>query len=225
MVQEEPVVVEERTPERRDDEIAGAASATSTAPSEIYTVANMITLLRLLLVPFFFVLLITREGRYDMLAFVVFVIASSTDFLDGMIARRTGRVTALGKIIDPLVDRLLIAAGVVGLYVLDRIPLWIVLVLVTRDVYLLYGAWVLERHGRVLPVLVIGKITTAVLLVAFSTLIIGPRLVLPGGTTALQVGGYVLYVGLVMSLITAVLYTIDARRALAEVRAKDSERG
>jgi cardiolipin synthase len=219
------VVVEERTSERGDSENAGAASAAAGAASEIYTVANMITVIRLLLVPFFFVLLITREGRYDTLAFVVFVIASSTDFLDGMIARRTGSVTAIGKIIDPLVDRLLIAAGVVGLYVLDRLPLWIVLVLVLRDVYLLYGAWVLERHGRVLPIVFIGKATTMVLLVAFSALIIGPHLVFPGGITALQVGGYLLYVGLALSLATAVVYSIHARRALAEATADPSERG
>ncbi len=202
-----------------DERLAGRGST-----REIYTVANMITVLRLLLVPFFFMVLIVRDGRYDLLAFAIFVLASSTDFLDGMIARRTGHVTAIGKIIDPLVDRLLIAAGVVGLYILERLDIFghgsgifIVLVLVLRDVYLLYGAWVLERHGRVLPVLVVGKITTAVLLTAFSGLMLGTHVSVSGVTPQL-LGGYLLYVGLVLSLATAVVYTIQARRALEEAR-------
>ena len=77
--------------------------------------------------PIFFSVFLT--DRSDTLAFVLFVAAASTDWLDGQIARRTGTVTAIGKAIDPLVDRLLIASGVIGLYIEGRLPLWIVLVL------------------------------------------------------------------------------------------------
>jgi len=104
---------------------------------DIYTVANTVTVLRLILVPFFFAVLI--NGQNNVLAFVLFAVAASTDWLDGQIARRTGTVTAIGQAIDPLVDRLLIAAGVLGLYVVHRLPLWILVVLVARDVYLGYG--------------------------------------------------------------------------------------
>ena len=108
-------------------------------PHDIYTVANIITVLRLILVPFFFSVLL--NGTNDTLAFVLFALAASTDWLDGQIARRTGTVTddrqgdrPAGR---PAAHRL----GVIGLYIEDRLPLWIVLVLVARDVYLLYGAW------------------------------------------------------------------------------------
>jgi cardiolipin synthase len=127
-------------------------------------------------------------------------------------------VTTIGKIIDPLVDRLLIAFGVLGLYVLDRLPLWVVVVLVARDLYLLYGAWVLERHGRRMPVMYIGKVTTAVLLTAFSALMLGGSVSL-GGVTPLRIGQLLMYVGVALSLTTAVLYTVAARRLLAEARA------
>jgi cardiolipin synthase (CMP-forming) len=186
--------------------------------SGVYSVANMITMLRLLMTPVFFTVLVIRDGKYSALAFVMFVVAASTDFLDGMIARRTDTVTALGKVMDPLVDRLLIAFGVLGLYLLDRLPLWVVVVLVARDVYLLYGAWVLERHGRRMPVLVIGKVTTAVLLTAFSALMLGPVFDI-GGVTPLTIGTALMYVGIVLSLTTAVLYTIGARRILDEAKA------
>ena len=117
---------------------------------DIYTVANTVTLLRLMLIPFFFAVLI--RGHHNFGAFLLFAIAASTDWLDGQIARRTGTVTALGQAIDPLVDRLLIAAGVFGLWLVDRLPGWIVFVLVARDVYLGYGAWRLEQlFGRRLP--------------------------------------------------------------------------
>lgn len=195
---------------------------------DIYTLANIITVLRLILVPIFFTVLIT--GRNDVLAFALYVIAASTDWLDGQIARRTGTVTEIGKAIDPLVDRLLIASGVLGLYVEGRLPLWVLLLLVLRDLYLLGGAAYLARH-RVPPVRVIyvGKVTTALLLVGFSGLILNvpqvPGLglvdaaVLPGlGSEPAAIWMFVVYAGIATSLVTAVRYTMLAASQLADAR-------
>jgi len=196
---------------------------------DVYTVANIITVLRLILVPFFFSVLIT--GDHDVLSFFLFAVAASTDWVDGQIARRTGTVTELGKAIDPIVDRLLIAAGVLGLFLEGRLPGWIVLVLMARDLYLLSGAWVLERaRARRLPVIYIGKLTTALLLIGFSDLILnwpqvpGLRLIesaaLPGlGTSSAAAGIWFVYAGIVTSLATAVIYTVQARARLALARA------
>ncbi len=195
----------------------------------IYSVANLITVLRLLLVPFFFAVLVDGDSdRSRFVAFILYAIAGSTDWIDGQIARRTHTVTQIGKIIDPLVDRLLLASGVVGLYIIGELPLWIPALLVARDVYLLYGSYVLERHGRRLAVTYTGKVTTAVLLVGFSLLIAGwPEVgglgivatgMLPGlnaGTTS--AGIWFVYIGIVLSLIAAAQYTATARRALREV--------
>jgi len=138
-------------------------------------------------------------------------------------------VTAIGKVIDPIVDRLLIASAVIGLYVVGRVSLPLVLVLTGRDVYLLYGAWLLERHGRRVPVSTIGKVTTAVLLSGFASLIWNfPVLDVPvlgtytllgtlhtvGGVRPL--GAYLVYAGVVLSLTAAVLYTITASRVYRE---------
>ena len=160
-----------------DETHAGSADPATPRPeapgdpsTEIYTAANVITVLRLILVPISFAVLVT--GKNDVASFVLFALAASTDWLDGQIARRTGTVTVIGKAIDPLVDRLLIAAGVLGLYLIGRLPLWIVLLLVTRDVLLLYGLWRLDKAGRKLSVSYIGKATTAVLLTGFSLLIL-----------------------------------------------------
>lgn len=193
---------------------------------DIYTVANTITVLRLILVPFFFAVLI--HGGNDVLAFVLFAVAASTDWLDGQIARRTGTVTAIGKAIDPLVDRLLIAAGVLGLYIDHRIPLWIVVALFVRDAYLMYGAWRLEQfHHRRMPVTYAGKVTTAVLLTGFAALVLnwpqvpGVGIVtnpqLPGwGGAPVGIGLWVVYAGVALSLATAIHYSVLYLRVLRE---------
>ena len=182
---------------------------------DIYTVANIVTVLRLILVPIFFAVMVT--GTNDKLAAVLFALAASTDWLDGQIARRTGTVTQIGKAIDPLVDRLLIASALLGLYLEDRLPIWIVVVLIARDVYLLYGAWRLEgRHVRI-PVTLLGKATTFTLLVGFTLLIYGwPVVVINGQEWYL--GMLVVYVGLVLSISTAVQYTLIAGRISRQLK-------
>jgi cardiolipin synthase len=198
---------------------------------DIFSIPNVITVLRFAMVPFFYWYLVFApqvSGRNDV-AFGLFVLCAGTDWLDGFIARKTGQVTAIGKIIDPLVDRVLIAAALVGLYTVGRVSLLLLVVLIGRDVYLLYGAWVLERHGRRLSVTMLGKTTTAVLMAGFASVIWGfPILRTPilfsfsllgsrhevGGVR--QLGSYIVYLGLVLSLASAVQYTIQARRAYRE---------
>jgi cardiolipin synthase len=192
----------------------------------VYSVANLITIVRLLLVPFFFTVLVGGEGeRSRLAAFLIYAIAASTDWVDGQIARRTNTVTQFGKIVDPLVDRLLLASGVVGLYLIGELPLWVPVVLVLRDVYLLYGAYVLERNRIILPVTYTGKLTTAVLLAGFSSLIAGwPEIPgldvvasgwLPGfGSEPVTAGIWLVYAGMALSLSAAMQYTVIARRAI-----------
>lgn len=186
---------------------------------DVWTVANVITVLRLLLIPFFFSVVLSDREHADVLAFALFAGAAATDWLDGMIARRTGTVTTIGKVIDPLVDRLLLAAGVIGLYLIERVPLWLVALLVARDAYLLWGAYRLEKHGERLPVTYIGKATTAVLLTGFSLLILGwPRITIGGSEYYL--GMPIVLGGLVLSLVSAVHYTVLARRLVANAKAR-----
>lgn len=186
---------------------------------DVFSIPNVITVLRLALIPFFYWFLVyaAPQAGPNHFAFLFFTVSAATDWLDGLIARRTGTVTAIGKVIDPIVDRLLIASALIGLYVVGSVSLPFVLVLIGRDVYLLYGAWVLERHGRRVPVSVLGKVTTVFLLSGFASLIWNyPQL------SGRPLGAYLVYVGVVLSLTAAVLYTITARRAYRE--AVDEER-
>jgi cardiolipin synthase (CMP-forming) len=236
VLQEEELVVVERPNASGDD----PASTEVDHSHDIFSVANVITVLRLVLIPFFYWFLVFSPpppGQPNTVAFTLFVLAAGTDWLDGYIARRTGTVTAIGKIIDPLVDRLLIAAALVGLLAVKRVELWLVVVLIGRDVYLLYGAWLLERHGRRVAVTPLGKATTAVLLTGFAGLVwntpivVTPTLVdihLLGGAFVLggvqPLGTYIVYVGVVLSVSAAVQYTVIARRAYREAIAEEKRR-
>ena len=198
---------------------------------DVFSIPNVVTVLRLVLIPVFFWFLVFDApplGRNDA-AFGLFTICACTDWVDGLIARATGHVTAIGKIIDPMVDRLLIASALLGLYLVGRVSLVLLLVLVGRDVYLLYGAWVLERHGRRVAITWLGKATTFVLLAGFASLIWDfPLVSIPAlGTLDLGIaqmvlgglrplGSYIAYVGVAMSLTAAAQYTVIARRAYRE---------
>jgi cardiolipin synthase len=220
--------------EERSEDLTPAVPAVDALDHsrDIYTIANIITLLRLMLVPFFFAVLIRPHPR-NFAAFVLFAVAASTDWLDGQIARRTGTVTSLGQAIDPLVDRLLIAAGVFGLWIIGRLPGWIVFVLVARDVYLGYGTWRLEQvHHRRLAVTFTGKVTTALLLTGFAGLVLGWPAVpgaglidsrlLPGlGHMPATLGIWFVYLGMLFSIGAAIQYTFIFRTASREARAQE----
>jgi cardiolipin synthase len=204
---------------------------------DVWSVANMITMIRLGLVPVFLVVFLgSKSPNADLIACVIFVVAAATDFLDGLVARSTHTVTELGTMLDPVVDRALIVAAVVGLFLAGRLPLWIALFFVARDAYLLAGVIYLERHGARRPcVNWAGKVTTAVALVGFSLLILGWPMVpgpgllandpawLPGlGSTPAYLGIYLMYLGVAFSLAAAIQYTFEARRSLAAARASSA---
>ena len=111
-------------------------NAAEEASNRIFTVPNVISAIRLCLVPVFLVLLL---HGYDLMATFLYALAAGTDWIDGQIARRTHTVSKLGQLLDPAVDRILMIAGVAGLFVVGRLPLWIILVVLLRDLLLLVG--------------------------------------------------------------------------------------
>ena len=174
------------------------------------TVPNLLTALRLALVPVFLALVVIDTPFTRVMAVVVLVAASITDFLDGYIARHAHQVSEFGKVADPLADRALIFAGLLGLVIQKRMPLWVLVVLVARDMVMLWGYQYLAAHHKRVPVQWLGKLSTAVLLVAFTCLLLDSQV---GGV---QIGLPILYAGVALSLIAGAQYIILARR---EVRA------
>ena len=142
-----------------------------TGIDRIWTVPNAISFIRLIMVPIFLWLLITGD---DASALIVLIIATTSDFIDGMIARNFNQVTRLGMYLDPLSDRLFIAASVIGLAVRGLIPLPLLAIVLARDIMLL--SVVLYRRLRIadLPrVTFVGKTATFVLFIAFPVVVLG----------------------------------------------------
>ena len=104
---------------------------------------NYITLVRIVLIPFFVDLMIYRYYQW---ALVVFVVACLTDALDGLIARLTNSQTELGALLDPIADKLLILSAFITLVLLGMLPVWLVIIAVSRDVIILLGIMTLMFH-------------------------------------------------------------------------------
>ena len=137
---------------------------------ELKSVPNMLSILRLFLVPVFLWLLIADQF---LIAFLVLMFASFTDWLDGFIARKFNQITSLGKVLDPSADRLFILATLIGLTVSEIIPAWLAIVIVARDVLLLIGYPISASHGYgPLPVHFLGKAATFALLYALPLLLL-----------------------------------------------------
>ena len=211
---------------------------TSEYPSnQIFTISNFITFLRLVLTVVFLYLFVTDFNRY--VALVIYAVAASTDWLDGQIARMTHTVSWLGKMLDPVVDRALLFTGVLGLVWRAELPVWICVAIIARDAYLACGNAVVRRyHKRPIDVVYTGKAATALLMTGFSFMLLGlpviqgpalfPSLgaILPGlDGTAQPFGIYLVYLGVVFSLVTAVVYTAKGYRAIhqAQLHPEDEE--
>jgi len=139
--------------------------------SRVLTVPNLLSFLRLALVPVFLILLVRGEDAW---ALLVLAVASLTDFLDGAIARRFNQITRLGQLLDPAADRLYIFAALIGLAWRDLVPWWIVAVVVGRDVFLLGLGVVLANYGfGPLPVHQLGKVATFCLFYALPMIMLG----------------------------------------------------
>jgi CDP-diacylglycerol--glycerol-3-phosphate 3-phosphatidyltransferase len=121
---------------------------------------NVLTLLRILLVPVLVAALVQEGGGGDKLAAAVFVVASITDALDGWIARRQKSVSTFGKLMDPLADKLLVTAALVSLVSLDRVSAWVAMVIIAREFAVTGLRQLAMEHGEVIPASIWGKIKT-----------------------------------------------------------------
>jgi cardiolipin synthase len=137
---------------------------------EAKTVPNLLSFLRLALIPLFLWLILRHQGTW---AVLLLIFSGFTDYLDGYIARKYNQVTRLGKLIDPAADRLYIFTTLIGLVATGVIPFWLAAVVVARDVMLLIVYPILATHGYgPLPVHYLGKAGTFALLYAFPLLLL-----------------------------------------------------
>jgi cardiolipin synthase (CMP-forming) len=183
------------------------------ASTAIATVPNLISFARIVLIPAFVWLIV--HDRTQVAGIVLFSFVVATDWVDGAIARRTGQVSELGRILDPVADRLAVAAGVIALAVAGLFPVWAAALILVRDAgILVVGAILLAgKHVRI-DVRFLGKVATFSLMTAIAWIAWGNAGV-PLGEVTLAIGWLLYAVGIVESYAAAVVYVGDARRALA----------
>ncbi|AUH69231.1 CDP-diacylglycerol--glycerol-3-phosphate 3-phosphatidyltransferase [Gordonia sp. YC-JH1] len=144
------------------------------APVPVVNIANALTVFRIVLVPVFVVLLFVDDGEsvsWRIAAFVVFAVAAFTDQLDGRLARGMNLVTDFGKMADPIADKALIGAALIGLSILAELPWWVTGVILAREIGVtLLRFWVL-RHG-VIPASRGGKLKTLLQSVAIGLFVL-----------------------------------------------------
>lgn len=179
------------------------------------TIPNVLSIIRLIGVPVFLWAIITER---DTIALVTLMASGLTDYADGKIARQFHMESKLGQFLDPIADRLYILTTLIGLTWRDIIPLWLVIVLISREVAMTIMLLYLRSRGQVgLPVHFVGKAATFNLLYAF------PLLLLADGTgwvseLAKPVGWAFAWWGIVLYWLAAILYALQAHFVLSRRR-------
>jgi CDP-diacylglycerol--glycerol-3-phosphate 3-phosphatidyltransferase len=183
---------------------------------------NALTLGRIFLVPLLVVVLLTKfEGRQELLGVrkelvgaAIFAIASLTDWLDGYLARRRKQITALGQLMDPLADKLLITAALVSLVQMDLAPAWMVAVILGREFAVTVLRSIAHARGVVIPASPLGKFKMVSQVIAILLLILGADQ-LP---QFLLLGGIALWVAAVTAVASAVDYYRRFNHVLGRVQ-------
>lgn len=182
---------------------------------------NKLTFLRLLLIPFFIILtaypfdwgiveILGSEISYSLLlATLIFVLASFTDWLDGHIARRDNLVTNFGKFADPLADKLLVSGALIMLVGIDRAPAWVVVVIIARELAVTgLRLLLVEEGGNVLAAALPGKIKTVTQMLAVIFLLSDN---FPFGWLSISIGKLLLYISLFFTVYSGIDYFYNAR--------------
>jgi cardiolipin synthase (CMP-forming) len=183
----------------------------------IFTVPNVITMVRLLCIPLFLWLLFGAHRQTA--AAILLAVLGATDWIDGFVARRYGQVTTFGKVLDPTADRILVGTAVISILIYGAVPLWFGIATIAREVLVSAMVLLLAALGAArIDVLWVGKAGTFGLMFAYPTFLLGD------GTASWQEPIRVIawvtgLVGLALAWWAAGSYIAPARRALSEGRA------
>ncbi len=188
---------------------------------EVMNAPNMITIGRVFLIPPVLLLIDKTDPYKCVYAMLIFMLASVLDLVDGWLARRSGLVTVFGKFVDPLADKIMVAALLIYLVADGRVPAWMVVVLLTRDFYIQGLRTLASQSGVVIAAGAGGKAKTVFQLVGICFLLVHYPYRMLGTTDYLDfhtVGILTLGISIIASLISAVQYTLGFGKALAEQR-------
>lgn len=169
--------------------------------------ANFITILRIILVPFFLVILLTEMENKEIFALIIFVIASISDGIDGYIARKYNQITELGKFLDPLADKLLVSAALLALVYLQIVETWVAAVIILREIFITAFRFYFLVKDSTFSSSWIAKKKTLSQIIAISVLILHSKV--PGyESVVLKAGTFLLYFATFLTIYSGIEYLI-----------------
>ena len=175
---------------------------------------NKLTILRVILIPFFLVALMVDAIPYGKwIAVGIFVIASFTDMLDGKIARKYNLITNFGKFMDPLADKLLVCSAMIALIELDRIPAWVVIIIIAREFIISGFRLVASDNGVVIAAGWWGKVKTVVQMVMIIFIMCDF-----GGKVVGIVEDVLIYAALALTVISLIDYLVKNKGVLSDTK-------
>jgi CDP-diacylglycerol--glycerol-3-phosphate 3-phosphatidyltransferase len=179
---------------------------------------NILTLVRIIMIPFFMVILLlklpggkTYFAYQDVVAALIFVLAAATDGVDGYAARKLGQVTNLGKFLDPLADKLLVSAALISLVELNIVSAWIVWIILAREFAVTGLRAIAAAEGTVISASKLGKLKTVSQIIAITALILQDW---PLSYLHIYIGKPMLYIALVLTIISGIDYLLKSRHFL-----------
>jgi CDP-diacylglycerol--glycerol-3-phosphate 3-phosphatidyltransferase len=180
--------------------------------SPLRSIANRVTLARVVLIPIFLAILLAKLPAWGpWLAAAVFALLAGTDAVDGYLARSRNEVTTFGKFIDPIADKLLVTAALVALVELGRLPSWIAVLIISRELVVSGLRLVAVAEGRVIAASVYGKAKTVLQTVAILAFIVkdSPLITDVAGASVAHAFGIVAWVVMAAAMIATVASMVD----------------
>jgi len=182
-----------------------------------WTLSNQLTVGRVLLIPLFMIAFYLPGFLGYTLAAFIFALASATDWLDGYLARSRGEVTAFGRFLDPVADKLLVAAALVVLVEAARVPVLLAVIIIGREIAISALREWLAEHATTVHVSILGKMKTAAQMISIIALLLHMEL---GGINMHSVGLFLLWIAAILTLWSGYEYIHDA---WPELRGKEKK--
>jgi CDP-diacylglycerol--glycerol-3-phosphate 3-phosphatidyltransferase len=186
--------------------------------AQLWNIPNMLTLLRILLIPVFWLLLMYEDGQNEgtrLAATLIFIFAAVTDWLDGYLARKQGLVTTFGKIADPLADKALTGAALIGLSVLGDLYWWVTILILAREIGVTVIRFGVLKHG-VIPASRGGKLKTMLQMAGIVLFLLPIR---SDMTALLWTRNGVMGAAVVLTVVTGLDYIVRAYRTRSDSKA------
>ncbi len=184
---------------------AGLVLMRSAGQESNINLPNVLTLVRILLIPVFVVLLIDPTPDRALAAAIVFVVAAVTDLLDGYVARKTGQITKLGRLLDPIADKLLVLSALILLVQVDRVSALVAILIIAREVAVTGLRAIAASEGLIMSAEVTGKYKMALQVIAIVLLVLEGTVVETIGNLHLA-GIVTLYLSLILGYVSGAQY-------------------